>query len=325
MNNGAYRNLGVDANALCSMEFPELEYCLKPWLHVGSLSLLWAMRGAGKTHMAISISHAIATGGSFLCWSAPKPRRVCYLDGEIGKRGMSTWLKEVVSSASEIGSGRFKFVTLEESKSGIIWNLADPQCQPIYTEIIEDAEFIVVDNLATVMKPAGRGLQSDVEQWASVQQWALQQRAKGKSILFLHHAGKSGEQRGTSTKEDVMDIVIGLRRDADYDPENGIDCALNFDKARYIYGSDAQSLRVKLASNGMGGQKWEWGYQKDYFKKKFLQMLNDGRSMHAIMGALRLGRHQYEIYKDAFTREPTQKESWTDTRQIKAFDDENPF
>ena len=46
-------------------------------------------------------------------------------------------------------------------------------------------------------------------------------RRRGVSVLIVHHAGKGGEQRGTSRREDVLDTSISLRRPSDYLPTEG--------------------------------------------------------------------------------------------------------
>jgi RecA-family ATPase len=45
--------------------------------------MLYAWRGVGKTHVALGIGFAVASGGTFLGWQATAPRRVLYLDGEM--------------------------------------------------------------------------------------------------------------------------------------------------------------------------------------------------------------------------------------------------
>ena len=64
-------------------DFPPREMLLAPWLPVKGLALLFAPRGIGKTHFALGVAFAIATGGRFLKWHAPQPRRVLLLDGEM--------------------------------------------------------------------------------------------------------------------------------------------------------------------------------------------------------------------------------------------------
>ena len=54
--------------------------------------------------------------------------------------------------------------------------------------------------------------ENEADSWGPVQAWCLRQRAAGKSVLLIHHAGKGGGQRGTSRKEDVLDTVMSLKR-----------------------------------------------------------------------------------------------------------------
>jgi hypothetical protein len=56
---------------------------LDPIIPEKDLVMLYAARGTGKTHVALDIAYAVATGGSFLKWQAPKPRRVLLVDGKM--------------------------------------------------------------------------------------------------------------------------------------------------------------------------------------------------------------------------------------------------
>jgi putative DNA primase/helicase len=126
-------------------------------------------------------------------------------------------------------------------------DLADPQAQQFYADIVADADLIIVDNVSTLC----RGLkENDADTWTPVQNWLLAQRRVGKSVLVIHHAGKSGQQRGTSRKEDVLDTVIGLRKPLDYQPEQG--ARIHFEKTRGFYGADAESFEARKV-----GDQWE--------------------------------------------------------------------
>jgi len=61
-------------------------------------------------------------------------------------------------------------------------------------------------------------VQNDAESRVPVAEWALELRRQGKAVLFVAHAGKSKQQRGTSKKDDVMDVVIKLGHTQDYQP-----------------------------------------------------------------------------------------------------------
>ena len=50
-----------------------------------------------------------------------------------------------------------------------------------------------------------------------MQAWLLRLRRQGVAVLLVHHAGRSGNPRGTSKREDVLDTVIQLKHPEDYD------------------------------------------------------------------------------------------------------------
>jgi len=76
--------------------------------------------------------------------------------------------------------------------------------------------------------------ENDADAWIPVQEWALRMRASGRSVLFIHHAGKGGNQRGTSKREDVLDTVIALQKSEDYNPRDGATFEIHFKKAACI-------------------------------------------------------------------------------------------
>ena len=71
-------------------------------------------------------------------------------------------------------------------------------------------------------------------------------RRANKSVLVIHHGGKSGMQRGTSRKEDVLDTVIGLRKPPDYQADQGARFEIHFEKARGFYGPEAEPFEARL-------------------------------------------------------------------------------
>ncbi len=51
-------------------------------------------------------------------------------------------------------------------------------------------------------------------------------------MIVVHHAGKNGEQRGISNREDLLDTSISLRRPADYSPAEGARFEVHVAKGR---------------------------------------------------------------------------------------------
>jgi putative DNA primase/helicase len=75
--------------------------------------------------------------------------------------------------------------------------------------------------------------------------------------LLVHHSGKSGEQRGTSRREDVPDTVIGLRRPEDYEPRQGARFEVHVEKSRAHFGDTGRPFEASLASTPDGrGLTW---------------------------------------------------------------------
>lgn len=274
----------VDLHKFLKEEFPPRKTLLDPILCEQSLSMIHAWRGVGKTHVALGIGYAIASGGSFLKWHAEKPRKVLYLDGEMPAVTLQDRLAAIIkSSTREAPDGYFHIVT-PDKQPGAMPDLATSEGQAALDERIgDDMALIIVDNLSCLVRHAGR--ENDAESWLAVQDWALRHRARGRSILFIHHSGKSGTQRGTSKKEDILDTVISLKPPADYNPADGAVFEVHFEKARGIQGKDVEPFEVALRTDEQGAQTW---IMKDV----------EGRTLERVVELNKLGMNQREIAEE---------------------------
>jgi putative DNA primase/helicase len=230
---------------LLQKEFPPCEMIFSPWLPEKGLVMVFAGRGIGKTWFGLNIAHSVAGGGFFLGWHAPKPRRVVYIDGEMpGASLKERYAIIIANSEFEAPEDTFRLVAADLQPDGLP-DLANPDAQRFYDHVIHDADLIVVDNLSTICRALR---ENEADSWGPVQEWVLRQRATGKSVLLVHHAGKGGAQRGTSRKEDVLDTVISLRRPIDYEASQGARFEVHFTKARGFLGDDAKPFEARLAA-----------------------------------------------------------------------------
>ena len=244
----------ITVEEFLSRELPPREMLLDPWLPRQGLAMVHAYRGIGKTHFALGVAYAAATGTVFLGWQAPKPAGVLLLDGEMPGPAMQDRLASIVASADIEPSVSFEIMTPDlQLKDRPGFNLADLADQRSLEPRLKDISLIVVDNLATLCRT---GQANDADSWMPVQQWALKQRAAGRSVLFIHHSGKSGAQRGTSAKEDVLDTVIGLRRPSDYKAAEGARFEIHFEKARGFSGPESESIEAALQTDEHGHSVW---------------------------------------------------------------------
>ena len=79
-----------------------------------------------------------------------------------------------------------------------------------FLEKNEQIKLLILDNLASLAPGIDENSKKD---WDPISQWLLSLRRLGKAVIFVHHAGKSGSQRGTISREDIF----GLRH-KDFSP-----------------------------------------------------------------------------------------------------------
>jgi hypothetical protein len=245
---------GVNISELLQHEFPAREYILSPAFTLGSLNMIYAWRGIGKTHVALGIAYAAACGGRFLNWTAARPFRVLYLDGEMPGETLQARLAAIVQAADTDPPEDFlRFITID-LEGGIMPDLATREGHAQIAGECEQAELIVVDNLSCLVR--GSGKENEANTWTEAAEWGLSMRSKGKAVLFVHHAGKDGAQRGTSKREDLLDVSISLKRPSDYDPDQGARFELRFEKARHLTGADSAPFEAWLKADEQGRQAW---------------------------------------------------------------------
>lgn len=277
----------VDLYDLLTTEIPIRKKIL-PWMPAQSISMIHAWRGVGKTHVALGISYAIATGTSFLGWECEAPASVLYVDGEMPAITIQERLACIVAtSEQEANRGMLRIITPDLQSHGLP-DLATPEGQAALDLKVGNAEVIIVDNLSCLVR--GRGKENDAESWILVQQWALKHRSEGRSIVFIHHSGKSGNQRGTSKKEDILDTVICLKSPSDYEHADGAVFEVHFEKARHIYGEQLKPFEARLTTSVDGHQTWTVKPVEDTNFDRVMSLWNQGLKQNDIADELGLNK-----------------------------------
>ena len=220
---------------------------LDPILATQSLAMIYSKRGTSKTFFGLTLAHAIATGGKFLNWSAPKPRRVLFVDGELPGTTLQSRFAAIVKCSDKSASSsenleNLRFIT-PDVLAGPMPDLATREGQLQVESSLEGTDLLILDNLSALCRS---GKENEGEGWLPMQEWALRLRQRGISVLFVHHAGKSGAQRGTSRREDTLDLVVVLRHPSDYSQHEGLRCEVHFEKCRAPLGEDAKPFEVWL-------------------------------------------------------------------------------
>ena len=281
----------ISVQDLFDLDIPEREMLLYPFLPSQGLVMLVAKRGVGKTHIALGIAYAVATGSTFLTWTAPKPKKVLYVDGEMPAFLMKERLKMLATMFPSTPTGEYLQILTPDLQDKPMPDLSRQKGREILEEYIKDFDLVILDNISCLFRS---GYENESESWQEAQEWALNLRRQGKSVLFVHHAGKSGVQRGTSKREDILDAVIILKHSDDYKPEDGACFEVHFDKARHFTGPDARSFQAHLQENASA---WEWTISdvpQEEEINKIAQMKTDGLTIRAICEQTRLTKSQVE-------------------------------
>jgi hypothetical protein len=201
---------------------------------------------------------------------------------------LQTRLKAILNADSrdaDIDGEKLRFLT-PDLLNGAPPDLANADDQAELQRVIDDynPRLIVVDNISTLVRSGGG--ENDAEAWIPVQGWALRMRREGRSVLFVHHTGKGGKQRGTSKREDVLDVVIALQRPDPYDPADGARFVVEFDKARYLHGEDTKSFEAHLTTDEHGSQLWTTRDIEESTMERVIKLHGDGLNMREIADEL---------------------------------------
>ena len=231
---------------LLELEIPERQYLLSPWLQSQGLCMIYSTRGFGKTLVSLEIAYAVASGGQFLSWKSENPTGVLYIDGEMVLGDLQERAKQIDMRESKELQAPLKFLTRDPQEADFP-DLSTIEGQnQIESLIKDDIKLVILDNLSTLLR-SGKEYESD--SWLPIQNWLLSLRSLNKSVLLIHHAGKGGQQRGTSRREDVLDTVITMKRPKGYKEQDGACLEFYFEKNRALYGDEVKPFEARLESN----------------------------------------------------------------------------
>ena len=266
----------VTMDDFLSMALPERDYLLHPVIPTQGIVIMFAPRGIGKTFAALSAALAVAGGLSVFNWRAPKANRVLYVDGEMPALAMQERLSALaLGMAAPTHAMKNLAILTPDMQPRPMPDLATIAGQMALEPFLEGINMLVLDNLATL---ARTGKENESQSWQPMQSWLLDLRRRGLAVLLIHHAGKSGDQRGTSAREDIMDTVISLRRPRQYSMAEGARFEVHLTKARGIVGDDAKPFEVHLKAED-NILHWEVQELEDVEMEQLKLLLAEGMSI----------------------------------------------
>jgi putative DNA primase/helicase len=196
----------VTTQELKGLKLTPRQKLLDDWFCEGDLGFVFAFRGTGKTWLAMAIAQALSTGGKLGEWKAHKPVKVLYVDGE-----MPPDLMRDRCAGLQADNDNLEFLNHEIlfDRTGKTLNIINREVQQAITTRCMNAgvKVLILDNLSTL---ASGMKENEADSWELVNNWLLDLRRRKIAVVIIHHAGRSGEMRGTSKREDNVFWIVAL-------------------------------------------------------------------------------------------------------------------
>ncbi|MBM3280783.1 MAG: DUF3854 domain-containing protein [Candidatus Handelsmanbacteria bacterium] len=275
----------VDLRDLLATDFPPREWLLDGLLQVRDLSMLHAFRGIGKSRFGHGIAVAVASGGRFLRYSAPLPRGVLLVDGELPKEDLQKMLAQAVTASDAEPTAPLRILSSDLS-GALVRSLATEAGRQQVEAHLDGISLLILDSISTLCP--GAGPENDAESWEQMQEWLLSLRRRGLTVLLVHHDNRSGGQRGTSKKEDVLSQVVQLRRPSDYQASEGARFEVHLTKNRGIVGDQAAPYEARFVDTE-GKPDWKVTSIEDMLAVRAKALSDEGLSQREISEELGVG------------------------------------
>ncbi len=291
-------------------EAPPRTTLLSPWLKKGSLNMIYAPTGIGKTWFAIQLAYSLASGSlAFGRWQCDQPKKVLYIDGEMAVQDFRERLALIIGrSQADIPAERMANLSIlsaevHERRTGHgLPDLSQRGGQVWYEQQIFPADVVFIDNLGCLWHG---GDENKAVDWDETLTWLRSLRARGATIVLIHHAGKTGvrkdqagevvvQYRGSSRLAEPMDVVLALFRPQDYLMAEGASFEVHFSKARSVYGEDVQPFLVCLNVSGADGSAWSVECIQPA-QDTLTTMLRAGKSVADVINAT--GKSRATVYR----------------------------
>jgi putative DNA primase/helicase len=190
-----------------------------------------------------------------------------------------------------IPNDNFRILAADNVDGGI--NLGTEEGQGALEPLLTDVDLLILDNLSTLCPTRS---ESASDAWTPIQEWLLGLRRRGISVLFIHHAGNNGRQRGTSRREDALDTVIALRRPDDYSPEQGARFQVHFEKLRNRVDAAASvPFEAQLEPFDFGGQdglRWSCRDLAPPLLKQAAELFAKGLTVREVAASLAISKSE---------------------------------
>ncbi len=261
---------------LMGLSIPEKQSFLSPWLNESSIVSIVGWRGVGKSLFTLGCVDAITKARPFGPWTCGDPVNCLIVDGEMA-------VQDCKKRISDLGTAGRKSTLLyyADSYAYILGqrkaSLLDFKWRKWLAEYMlqHNIRLWVCDNVASF---TGGIDENSKAEWDPINQWFLQLRFAGITTMLVHHEGKMGTQRGTSAREDNLDVCISLKKPPDYTADQGARFIVNFTKSRIPLDQLPLIANHEFQLSRMAGDVygWIWSNARTKDRKTILCLIDEG-------------------------------------------------
>ena len=250
---------------------PSPRMLIEPWLSEGSIAEFFGDKGIGKSWLVSSIAVALTRknyeGIEIGPWKVKAPAGVLYIDGEMPiseMRKRITLLEDVYGEESS--ESPLKIISslqyAEMDGNGI--QLGQKKIRSDITTWFEnnpEYSVLVLDNISTLTMGLHENLASH---WQPINEWIIKLRNRQVSTIFAHHPNKQGQQRGTSAREDNIDIIYNLIWPVHYKSSDAVYFVARNEKRRNVPPiHPLDDFTMRLVTDPLGRLTWSEGDAKE--------------------------------------------------------------
>jgi hypothetical protein len=296
-------------NEFTQKKYPPIKWQMYPFISNECVGLGWSLPGVGKTLFTFDLMFHLSQGKDFLHWKHnqnEKPIPVLYVEFEMSSTQLQSRALEIAEREGyKVNENNFRIATLADQPRG--------QYRPLTTEegrkdIEVSAEqmfeetgqkpLVVIDNIRFSM---GDFDEKEGKHWIPLVQWCAEMRAKGYSILYLHHATNTGEKfsgSGYANSNVNFEFMIRKPEEAEmhpsYDLDNYTQFIFKFNKMREnAIGAMTPVLIVCCKKT----HTWFKFPVLNTTERAIEELLNQGKSVEAIIDDNKKGFSRANVFR----------------------------
>jgi len=309
-------------------QYPPVEYCKYPLLATETITQIWSAPGIGKTHTALEMATSLCNGEAdfwkYKTNSNHKDYPALYLEGEMRASSLmdrlTTITQRYIDKGKKFNFDKFYIAPLVEQEHQNFRPLNEEvgrknveiKAEQIYKKH-GVKPFIFLDNISCLTSIQ----EKDGVEWLSFMSWLVKLRARGYSVVFLHHATKAGDtSSGSNMKERAVDIEMKLENPEPNEVIEGQDGAqfkVSYPKWREF--KNSSHAKPFIACLHRNTADWSMHEVMTKTKRKVENALANG-GVDEAMTATGLSKSQVYKYRNEIRKETTKlnKEENSKTR-----------